>query len=473
MKNRVFRVLVLIALTALFAACVLPTPQAPNQPAATSTAEPGATAASPTAEMTAEGETVATAAESPAIETTVPSPEDAEEILPTGTGPRVLADGKVVPVQSAGLSLQASGVVRQVTVGEGDHVKADELLLKLDDASQQVGVAQAEANLMRAQANLQQLLAGARDQEIASAEAALAAARANYERLENAAGPGNIAAAKAGVTQAQANLQRVLEGPSEGALIAARADLAAAEATLKQATSAYNEVKWRDDIGALPQSLALQQATIAFEAAQARLADLQSSATPATIAGARAGVSQAAAQLTALEQSLPSDLVAAQASVDQAEAQLSLIKEGARPEAIAIAEADVAGATASLQQALVALANTELRAPFAGVIATISTSEGEQAGPGSPVIRLADTSAWSIETSDLTEFDVVNIQPGDAVRITFDAIPDLTLPGVVTRIRPIGEDNRGDTVYKVVVTPTRNDERLLWNMTAVVEFGGQ
>jgi hypothetical protein len=42
--------------------------------------------------------------------------------------------------------------------------------------------------------------------------------------------------------------------------------------------------------------------------------------------------------------------------------------------------------------------------------------------------------------------------------------------GVVSRIRPIGEDNRGDTVYKVVVKPTRNDDRLLWNMTAVVEF---
>ena len=40
--------------------------------------------------------------------------------------------------------------------------------------------------------------------------------------------------------------------------------------------------------------LALEQATIAYEGAKARLADLQNGATPATIAAARAGVSQAA-----------------------------------------------------------------------------------------------------------------------------------------------------------------------------------
>ena len=46
-----------------------------------------------------------------------------------------------------------------------------------------------------------------------------------------------------------------------------------------------------------------------------------------------------------------------------------------------MAEADVAAATASLQSALVSLADTELRAPFAGVAATVSTAIGEQVGP--------------------------------------------------------------------------------------------
>ena len=389
------------------------------------------------------------------------------------TGSRVVADAKVVPVQSANLSMSAGGIVKQLSVQEGDTVANGQVLIKLDDAQQRVAVAQAQASLQSAQANVSELLAGARTQEIAQAEAGLAAAQAAYDRLANAASPGNIAAAQAGVAQAQASLQSVLEGPTEAQLIAATADLKNAEAQLRNATSAYNKIKDQNDVGMRPESLALEQATIAYEGAKARLADLQNGATPATIAAARAGVSQAQAQLQTLQKSAPMDLASAQAAVDQAQAQLDLLKAGARPEAIEIAQANVAAATASLQNALVALSDTELRAPFGGVIATIDTAIGEQVSPGAPVINMADTSNWEIETSDLTEFDVVGIKPGNTVKLTFDAIPDLQLQGTVSRVRPIGEDNRGDTVYKVVVKPTQNDPRLLWNMTAVVEFGGQ
>ncbi len=389
------------------------------------------------------------------------------------TGSRVVADAKVVPVQSANLSMSAGGIVKQLTVQEGDTVTNGQVLIKLDDSQQRVGVAQAQANLQSAQANLDQLLAGARTQEIAQAEAGVVAAQAAYNRLANAGSPGSIAAAQAAVSQAQASLQQVLEGPTEGQLIAATADLKNAEAQLRNATSAYNKIKDQNDVGMRPESLALEQATIAYEGAKARLADLQNGATPATIAAARAGVNQAQVQLDTAKNSAPMDLASAQAAVDQAQAQLDLVKAGARPEAIQIAEANVAAATASLQNALVALSDTELRAPFGGIIATINTAMGEQVSPGAPVVNMADTSSWEIETSDLTEFDVVGIKPGNTVKLTFDAIPDLELQGTVSRVRPIGEDNRGDTVYKVVVTPTQNDPRLLWNMTAVVEFGGQ
>jgi multidrug resistance efflux pump len=64
----------------------------------------------------------------------------------------------------------------------------------------------------------------------------------------------------------------------------------------------------------------------------------------------------------------------------------------------------------------------------------------------------------------------VGVTAGDKVQITFDALPDVVMDGEVVRVRPLGEDNRGDIVYKVVVSPDSQDDRLLWNMTAVVEF---
>jgi multidrug resistance efflux pump len=50
------------------------------------------------------------------------------------------------------------------------------------------------------------------------------------------------------------------------------------------------------------------------------------------------------------------------------------------------------------------------------------------------VATVADLSGWLVETTDLSELDVPAIAVGDAVQVRFDAIPDLTLAGVVTKI---------------------------------------
>ncbi|MCB0246711.1 MAG: efflux RND transporter periplasmic adaptor subunit, partial [Anaerolineae bacterium] len=107
-------------------------------------------------------------------------------------------------------------------------------------------------------------------------------------------------------------------------------------------------------------------------------------------------------------------------------------------------------------------------APFAGTVASLNAAVGEQITAGAPVVVLGDLSRWQIETEDLTEFDAVNVKPGDVVTIAFDALPDLQKDGVVKLVRPIGENNRGDIVYTLVIEPSEHDARLLWNMTAVV-----
>jgi HlyD family secretion protein len=367
----------------------------------------------------------------------------------------VVADARVVPVREASLSLTNGGIVKEILVAEGDQVEAGQLLLRLDAAQQKVAVARATADVQRAQATLQQLLAGPREAEIQSAQAQVDAATARYEQLASASLPGGIAQAEAALAAAQAALAKVLEGPSEEQLIAARAEIRSAEAELQRAQRAYNEVRWRADVGATQESAALQLATIAYEAARARLADLESGPSQADIASANA---------------LPQELAAAQADVQAAQAQLDLLLAGPRPEEIASAEADVASATAALQQALVSLADTELRAPFAGTVAELTVNVGEQSSPSAPLVRLADLSTWQIETEDLTELDIVGVNESTPVMLTFDAIPDLEMSGKVKYIRPLGTDNRGDIVYTVVIEPAQQDERLLWNMTAVAEF---
>jgi len=384
---------------------------------------------------------------------------------------QVVAEGQVVPVRDVRLSPAAAGRVAEVLVKEGDRVEAGQVILRQDSARQTATVAQADAGLRRAQARLQELKAGARPQEVATAQAALDAAQAQLARIQQGAKAEDIRATEANLASAQAALAKLREGSASGQLIASRTEVLNAASVLQQAQAAYDKVKGNPDIGALPQSVQLQQATNAYEAAKARLSDVEVGASNADLSGAQARVRQAQAQVDALKAAArPADIAAAEADVRRATAQLALINDGARSEVIAAAEADVASAQATLDQAKAALAETELRAPFAGTIAELTILPGEQAAPGAAVATLADFSSWQIETTDLTELSVVKVQPGSRVMITLDAIPGLELPGEVVRINQVGKDKRGDINYTAIIKPLQEDPRMRWNMTAALTF---
>jgi multidrug efflux pump subunit AcrA (membrane-fusion protein) len=122
-------------------------------------------------------------------------------------------EGKLVPQQAVVLSLPAGGAITEVLVHEGDRVAAGQVLLRLNKDQQAAALAQAEAVLERARAQLDALKAGARAEEIAAAEAAVDVARAQVERLSQPARPEDVAAAKAALAGAQAERKRALEGP--------------------------------------------------------------------------------------------------------------------------------------------------------------------------------------------------------------------------------------------------------------------
>ena len=123
-----------------------------------------------------------------------------------------------------------------------------------------------------------------------------------------------------------------------------------------------------------------------------------------------------------------------------------------------------------MEQAQSALAQSELRVPFTGTVASLDLKQGEFASPGTAILQLADFSQWQILTDDLTELSVVKLGLGNPVVITFDALPDLKLPGKVTKIKSFGQKKNGDVIYTITVQPDHTDPRLQWNMTATVNI---
>ncbi len=382
---------------------------------------------------------------------------------------RVIADGHVIPIHSADLRFGVTGTVGEIAVGEGDSVQMDQLLVRLNSPRQQAAVAQAEADVQRAEARLKQVKAGSRSQEIDGARAAVDAAQARVDSLRAAPGAAEVAAAQANVAQAEAVLQKAQTPANEADIAAAKADMDNAAAKVRLAQYEYDKIGEIPGSGASPQALALEQRTNEYNAAKARYESVNRGPNAADIANARAQLDRARAELQAkLAPARPADVAAAEAEVRRAQSQLELLLAGPQGEEVAVAEADVAAARAGLEQARASMAEMELRAPFAGKIASVDVVVGEQVGPTASAVQIGDFSSWLIETRDLTELRVVGVRPGDRATITFDAIPDLELPGQVTRIRSIGQNTQGDITYTVSIAPERSDDRLLWNMTAKV-----
>jgi multidrug resistance efflux pump len=171
------------------------------------------------------------------------------------------------------------------------------------------------------------------------------------------------------------------------------------------------------------------------------------------------------------------ELQIAQARLEQAEADLAMFQEGPDPDAvlladnrIAITESRITTAESALLAAEAALSNLDLVATMNGVVVELNLTPGEQVSPGRPVIRLADFSDWYVETDNLTEIEVVDVNLDQTVEIIPDALPELNLTGIVESISDTFEEKRGDITYTTRILVDEIDPRLRWGMTVVVSF---
>ncbi|HLF28527.1 MAG TPA: HlyD family efflux transporter periplasmic adaptor subunit [Anaerolineae bacterium] len=346
----------------------------------------------------------------------------------------VSAQGSLIPRHHADLAFRAGGRVAEVLVVEGQLVKQGDALIRLQDDELRAGLAQAQATLDLAQANLAQLQEGARPEEIAQAEAGLRTAAAN-------------------LSAAIANRDQLTGGATDAQVAAAQANLAASQVDQKLAQDAYDQIDQAGVTGTLEEQarFRLNAANQAVAAAQKALDEALSGST-LSVRAAQANVAAAVAQR------------------DLAQAQLDQLQNGATESQLAAARAGVAQAEAAVLAAQAALEEAALRAPFEGTIAQVTVDAGQVLAPGTVVVSIADLEAWQVQTDDLSEVDIVNVQIGQPVKITVDAIPDATLNGAIASITARAETKRGDVTYTVKVDVQGDDPRAFWGMTAQVEI---
>ena len=84
-------------------------------------------------------------------------------------------------------------------------------------------------------------------------------------------------------------------------------------------------------------------------------------------------------------------------------------------------------------------------------------------------ITIGDLQKWQVQTTDLTELDVVAVAIGDRVEISIDALCGVALNGTGIAIGKTPLMERGDVTYPVTIALEDPGELPLhWGMTTVV-----
>ncbi len=159
----------------------------------------------------------------------------------------------------------------------------------------------------------------------------------------------------------------------------------------------------------------------------------------------------------------------ASAEVDAAQARLNLLQAGALSQDVAIAQAKVDQAKADEAAVQTQIDQTQLAAPFDGLIANVAVDVNQFVGPGQPIVQLADPAGLRVETTDLDEKDVARLNVGDQASVTFDALPGTEVSGTITRLAPKAKEGTGVN-FTAVIELDQIPEAVQWGMTANAEL---
>jgi len=190
---------------------------------------------------------------------------------------------------------------------------------------------------------------------------------------------------------------------------------------------------------------------------------------------AEANVQQGLAELADAEANYKrsSDLVAKKfISGAQNDTDLARLKKAQA--AIASQRAAVASSRANQRAAEVTVEQTLIRAPFDAIVLTKNADVGDNitpfssaAGAKGAVVTVADMATLEVE-ADVAESNIGKLKAGQPCEIQLDAIPDVRLAAVVSRIVPTVDRSKATVLVKVRFVD--KDPRVLPDMSAKVSF---
>lgn len=321
--------------------------------------------------------------------------------------------GEVTAGEDTTVGAKQSGRIVSVYVKDGDTVSTGQLLATQETTAPQAQLQQAQAQVSQAlaaansaRANLAQALRNAAvgpeksSAGVQQANAQLRSARAQLQKALNGARPeerrqaeSNVASAKSSMDTQQRELARVKTLVNEGAIAGNRLD---------QQQTAYDNARSQYEN-------ALQSLNIIRNGTRSE--DIETAREQVRQAEEAVRTAQAQKQLDPL---LKDQVDAARAQVESTRAQLE-------------------SAQAQVRIAQQALADTQIRAPFAGKVVGKPVQAGTIAGNQTAVVRIIG-GAGVYFSGQLPSTQVTKVRQGMPVTVTIDALPGRNYTGTVAAV---------------------------------------
>lgn len=357
----------------------------------------------------------------------------------------VSGSGTVTPIESYQVSALVTGEILESPFEDGDQVEKDQLLYRIDPGSAQTALQQAQLSVQQAQMNYDTLASSlqvkaigggvvqtlhVQEGDLVSAGTAIAdITDTSTMTLTVPFQAGDAAHISAGQT-AQVTLSGTLETLSGTVESVASADQVGSGGAL------VRQVKIR-----LTNPGALTDATTAT----ARVGSYACAAGGTLSPRLRQTVTAAASgEITSLNVSVGSRVSAGTV--------LAAIGGESAENSLADAVLAVQNAQLSLQSAQEALDSYTITSPISGTVIEKNLKAGDQlnGGDSGAMAVIYDLSQLELQM-DVSELDIGQIQPGQTVEITAEALPGQTFTGVVEKVSVNGTTTDGFTTYPVTI----------------------
>ena len=357
----------------------------------------------------------------------------------------VSGSGTVTPIESYQVSALVTGEILESPFEDGDQVEQDQLLYRIDPGSAQTALQQAQLSVQQAQMNYDTLASSLQVKAIGGGVVQTLHVQ-----------EGDLVSAGTAIADITDTASMTLTVPFQSAdaanISVGQAAQVTLSGTLETLPGTVESVASADQVG--NGGALVRQVKIRLTNPGALTETTSATARVGTYACAAGGTlsPQLRQTITAAASGEITNLNVSVGSRVSAGAVLATIGGESAENSLADAALAVQNAQLSLQSAQEALDSYTITSPISGTVIEKNLKAGDQlnGGDSGAMAVIYDLSQLELQM-DVSELDIGQIQPGQTVEITAEALPGQTFTGVVEKVSVNGTTTDGFTTYPVTI----------------------